>query len=106
MSIKQLEEISAFIQREVDEKRIPGAIAAVYKDGKQVFQTGRGMADMEKGQRIAEDTIFRMYSMTKPITAAAAMLFAERGQLRLEDPVSTYLPEFSEIFVLQFRKIQ
>ncbi len=105
MNLRQFDEISRLLQIEIDEHHIPGGIVTVYHMGKEIFQTCRGLADIEKGIDMGENTIFRMYSMSKPVTAVAAMIFMERGLLRLEDKVSKYLPEFTQMKVLEKGKI-
>ena len=67
----------------------------VRQHGEELCYLQAGMADREKGEAVRRDHIYRLYSMSKPVTAAAAMVLFERGQLDLAEPVSRYLPEFS-----------
>ncbi|WP_438432692.1 serine hydrolase domain-containing protein [Gorillibacterium sp. sgz500922] len=83
------------LRASVHNKEIAGANFMVIQDGREVFYQEEGLADLATGRKIARDSIFRLYSMTKPITAAAVMLLLERGELDLFDPVSHYLPGFS-----------
>lgn len=76
------------------EERMAGATVLVRHHGQEVLYAQWGMADREKGIPIARDQIFRLYSQTKPVTAAAAMLLVERGLLDLMDPVEKFLPGF------------
>ena len=78
---------------------LAGYDCAVYLDGGEVYRRMEGYADREANRPIARDTIYRMFSMTKPITCAAALQLYERGKFLLTDPVSRYLPEFSEMTV-------
>ncbi|MCD7826550.1 MAG: beta-lactamase family protein [Clostridiaceae bacterium] len=71
-----------------------GAAIAVIHEGKEVYRKEYGYADKEKGIRMAPDSIFRCYSMTKPITSAAVMTLVEKGLLSLDDPAGKYLPGF------------
>lgn len=78
---------------------IAGANMLVLKDGEEIFYDQQGMADIEQGRPIGRDTIFRLYSMTKPVTSVAAMILLERGQLDLAQPVSDFLPGFAHTTV-------
>ncbi|WP_249898806.1 serine hydrolase domain-containing protein [Paenibacillus sp. PK3_47] len=78
----------------IDNKEIAGANFMVLKDGSEVFYHEDGLADLESGRAVARDSIFRLYSMSKPVTAAAVMMLLERGQIDLFDPVSRYVPGF------------
>jgi CubicO group peptidase (beta-lactamase class C family) len=80
---------------EADSKagRLPGAVLLVARDGKLQYANAVGVQDPATGRPMARDTIFRIYSMTKPIVSIATMQLVEDGQLRLGDPVSRYLPE-------------
>lgn len=83
------------LQRAVDANTLAGVSVLVQQHGRDVFYGEAGYASLETHAPIQRDTIFRLYSMSKPITSAAAMLLLERGLLDLEDPVSDYLPGFS-----------
>lgn len=93
---KQLDEM---IGRCLQKGDFVGANAAVYQDGKCLYANSFGMADREAGRPMTEDTIFRIYSMTKPVTATAVMQLVERGLLHTDMPVSRFLPEFGELQV-------
>lgn len=77
-------------------KEIAGANFMVLKNGEEVFYHEEGLADMETERPIARDSIFRLYSMSKPVTATAVMLLLERGEIDLFDPVSRYIPGFRD----------
>jgi CubicO group peptidase (beta-lactamase class C family) len=75
-------------------RKLAGAVVGVMKDGKIVLVKGYGMADLEDGQVVKPDTIFRIGSITKQFTSAMLLLLVERGQLSLSDPISKYFPDF------------
>ena len=66
----------------------------IFKEGKEIFYHEDGLADREAGLQIKRDSIFRLYSMSKPVTAAAVMILLERGEIDLYEPASKYLPGF------------
>lgn len=80
---------------EVKEGRIVGANVLVIHNGNEIYHSTYGYADKENKLSMKRDTIFRMYSMTKPITAVATMILVERGDISLVDPINKYFPEFS-----------
>ncbi|WP_138750819.1 serine hydrolase domain-containing protein [Paenibacillus sinopodophylli] len=82
------------LKASIDNKEIAGANFMVIKDGHELFYHEDGMADLESGRPITRDSIFRLYSMTKPVTAASVMMLLERGDIDLFDPVSSYIPGF------------
>ena len=83
----------------VEKKEFAGAVTAVARDGKVVDWKAVGMMDLAKGRPMKTDTIFRIYSMTKPITTVAAMMLWEAGTLQLDEPVSKYIPELKGLRV-------
>ena len=96
MSSERLARIRPAMQRYVDAGTLPGVITAVARRGKLVHFDQVGMMDVEQGKALREDTIFRMASMTKPMTGVAMMILYEEGHYLLTDPVSQYLPEFAD----------
>ncbi len=88
---QQLEKV---LRDAIGNKECAGANLMVLKEGKEIFYHEDGYADLEEGLHIKRNTIFRMYSMTKPVTAAAAMILLERGLIDLYEPVSKFLPGF------------
>lgn len=90
------------LQNEIDLGRIPGVVLLVARHGGLVVHEALGLQDPQSGAPMALDAIFRIYSMTKPITSLAVLQLAERGQLMLSDPVSHYLPAFAKLQVAQF----
>jgi CubicO group peptidase (beta-lactamase class C family) len=96
LSSERLERIGSTVQRDIDDKRIAGAVTLVLRHDRLVWLKAQGMADREAGKPMQTDTMFRICSMTKPITSVAIMILYEEGRLMLEDPVSKYLPEFKD----------
>ena len=88
------ETMDRILRQEVAEGRVKGVSALVLHKGKEIYYNQFGYADAENGVLMQRDTIIRLYSMSKPVTAAAAMILAERGELDLWDPISKYLPCF------------
>jgi CubicO group peptidase (beta-lactamase class C family) len=99
MSSQRLERMTTLMQRAVDSGDLPGAVVMIARKGKLVYQGAFGMQDKAKKVAMAPDSIFRAYSMTKPIVSVAAMILAEEGRLGLHEPISTYLPEFKTMTV-------
>ena len=89
--------LDAMITKELEHGSFVGANAAVYKDHDCLYSNSFGLADRESNQKMTSDTIFRIYSMTKPVTAVAVMQLVERGLLHTDMPVSWFLPEFRDI---------
>lgn len=97
---KKLEEkLRQILEQAVEENLVAGGNLLVWEDGKELVYTQAGLADRENNKKINRDTIFRLYSMSKPVTAAAAMILMERGMLDLYEPVSKFLPEYAEVKV-------
>jgi CubicO group peptidase (beta-lactamase class C family) len=83
----------------VADGKIPGAVAGVARKGKLAYLEAAGFQDLETRAPMTPRSLFRIYSMTKPVTAVAAMMLQEEGKFSLTDPVSKYLPEFSRVTV-------
>ena len=101
MSPEKLARVSTAVQGLVDAQKAAGASVLVARQGKVVFLKAFGMMDREAGKAMAEDTIFRFYSMTKPVTSVAVMMLVEEGNIRLDDPVSQYIASFMGLKVYQ-----
>jgi CubicO group peptidase (beta-lactamase class C family) len=84
------------MQSYIDAGKLSGISVLALKDGETVHQATFGLAHMEEERAIEENTIFRIYSMSKPITAAALMMLYDEGKFQLDDPVEGYIPEFKE----------
>ena len=100
MSSERLGRIAATIQRNVDDGRIAGGVALVARHGKVVYFQAVGMADREAKKPMRTDSIFRICSMSKPLTSAAVMMLYEEGRFTLNEPVSDFIPEFKNMKVL------
>jgi CubicO group peptidase (beta-lactamase class C family) len=94
ISSERLKRIHPLIQSHIDAKDLSGAVTLVVRRGKLVHFEAQGSTDFESNQPMRTDTLFRMASMTKPITAVAVLMMMEEGKLILSDPVSKYIPEF------------
>ena len=95
LSAERLERISSAAQGFIDEGQLAGAVTVVARRGKVAHFEAYGMMDIEADKPMQKDTIFRIYSMTKPIAAVGVMMLCEEGKLTLDAPASTYLPELS-----------
>ena len=95
----RLGEATALLQQLVDQRTIAGAVAAFARHGRLAYLEAVGVQDLETRAPMTERTLFRIYSMTKPVTAVAVMMLLEQGRFRLDDPVSKYLPEFGAVRV-------
>ena len=100
LSSERLERITVKVQQTVDEKRIAGAVTLVARHGKVVYLKSQGSLDREANKAMRNDAIFRICSMTKPITSVAVMMLYEEGKFLLDDPIAKYLPEFKNPQVL------
>ena len=99
VSTKRLEHIRPVMQNYVDDGRIPGFLTVVARHGKIVHFETIGMRDVEKNKPVEPNTIFRIYSMSKPITSVAVMMLYEEGHFQLGTPVSRFIPEFENMKV-------
>lgn len=95
MSGDRLARFTPVMQGYIDRKLVPGVITAVVRRGKLVHLEVQGAMDAESGVPMREDAIFRIASMTKPITSVALMMLWEESRFHLSDPVSKFLPEFA-----------
>ena len=94
LSSERLERIGTTIERAIDDKRIAGAVTLVVRRGHVAWFKAQGMLDREASKPMRTDAIFRICSMSKPITSLAVMMLYEEGYFTLDDPVSKYIPEF------------
>src|SRR5580704_17832479 len=86
-------------RRYVDSGRLPGVLTMVYRRGKLAHTGMSGHMDLERGKPMREDAIFRIYSMSKPITSVALMMLAEEGLIGLDDDVATHIPSWKNLAV-------
>ena len=99
MSGERLQAGTALLRHFVADRKIAGAVAAVARRGKIVYLEPVGLQSFESRAPMTEASLFRVYSMTKAVTAVAVMMLVEEGKLRLTDPASKYLPEFKKVMV-------
>jgi CubicO group peptidase (beta-lactamase class C family) len=99
LSPARLERIAPALQRDIAAGLVPGAVMLIARHGKLAYFEAFGMRDQAGNAPMARDAIFRLGSMTKPITIAAAMMLVEEGRLSLSDPISKYLPQFAHMQV-------
>jgi CubicO group peptidase (beta-lactamase class C family) len=99
MSSERLGRIGPAIQAYIDRGEVAGAVTLVARRGKVVHLEAWGWSDIQAQKPLCTDSLFRLASQTKPVTAAAAMILLEQGRFRLDDPIAKYLPEFSDMQV-------
>ena len=100
MSSERLARLRPVMQRFIDQEQVPNIVTLVAREGKIVHFEAQGYSDYETQKPVTKDTIFRLYSNTKPITGVAAMILCEAGLLNLNDPVSKYIPAFKNPLVV------
>jgi len=96
---RRLERVDRHFARYVDDGRLPGWLLTVSRDGRLAHVSSYGLRDVEAGLPVETDTLWRIYSMTKPITSVAAMMLYEEGAFALTDPVSDFIPSFAGVRV-------
>jgi CubicO group peptidase (beta-lactamase class C family) len=94
-----LARIDAYLKNEIDGSKIPGAVMMIQRNGKTAYFNSFGVRDPGTKAAMTPDTIFRIYSMSKPITTVAAMMLVEEGKLQLGEPLSKYIPAFADVKV-------
>lgn len=99
MSVERLERIEPAMQRYIDQGKLVGVMTLVARNGEVVHYAAQGMQNRETQEPLSRDTIFRIYSMTKPITAVAALTLWEQGKFHMNDPITKYFPELSDLKV-------
>jgi len=98
-SSERLQRLTSAFQADVDKGTIPGAVVLIARNGKVAYLEAFGFQDREKKVPMSTDAIFRIASMSKPLTSVAVMMLVEEGKIQLEDRVSLYLPEFKDLQV-------
>ncbi len=98
-SIEKLGNIQAFVKSYVDDGKLPGYLCLVSRYGEEAHFVSYGKRDVERGTPISRDTVFRIYSMSKPITSVALMMLYEKGAFQLDDPVAKYIPAWRDLKV-------
>ncbi|MCC5859693.1 MAG: beta-lactamase family protein [Ectothiorhodospiraceae bacterium] len=97
---RRLERVSAWMEEQVARERLPGLCTLIWRRGGVAFLECRGYRDVERAQPVTADTVFRIYSMTKPVTSVALMMLYEEGRFQLDDPVARYIPAFRDMQVM------
>jgi CubicO group peptidase (beta-lactamase class C family) len=104
LSLEKLSRIDEFLNDQVAEGEIPGAIVLIHRHGKPVYFKQFGKRDVDAGIGMTRDAIFPLHSLTKTVTSFAAMMLVDRGKIRLDDPVAKYIPSFAGMKVGVERK--
>jgi CubicO group peptidase (beta-lactamase class C family) len=100
VGLGRLERATQFFRQDTASKRLPGAVVMIARNGQIAYQEAFGVRDPETGAPMQKDSIFRLQSMTKPITAVAVLMLMEEGKIRLSDPIAKYLPALKDLKVL------
>jgi len=96
---QKLERVGDFLRDQIANGKIPGAILLIQQHGKPVYHEFFGVQDVVSRQPMTDQTIFRLFSMTKAISSVAAMMLVDEGKLKLEDPIAKYIPSFANVKV-------
>ena len=97
LSSERLQRVHDAMQRHVDAKDVSGVVTLVARKGRIAYFEAQGLIDIESKKPMPKDGIFRLASMSKPITGAAVLMLVEEGKIRLNDPVSRFIPEFKNL---------
>ena len=106
VSSERLNKIAHQLQGYVDKGQLPGFLTVIARKGKVVHFDSIGMRDIENKKPVEADTIFRIYSMSKPITSVAVMILYDEGRIKLDDPVEKYIPAFKNMKVFNNQQTQ
>jgi CubicO group peptidase (beta-lactamase class C family) len=98
-SQEKLKRVGDYVRNEITTGKIPGAVVLIQQHGRPVFFESLGVRDVATKAPMTEDTIFRLYSMSKPVTSVAAMMLVDDGKLALDDPLAKYIPAFADVKV-------
>lgn len=99
MSPARLDRIDSYMEQQVEVGVMVGGLGMIARNGRVVYNATWGMSDREQGIPMTDDRIFRIYSMTKPVTGVALMMLYEEGKFLLNDPVADYIPELADLSV-------
>jgi CubicO group peptidase (beta-lactamase class C family) len=99
LSSDRLARLTKALQDSIDQKKTGGIVVLVARHGSVVYHKSFGMADIESGRKMQTDHLFRMYSMTKPVTSTALLMLYEEGKFQLTDPLEKYIPAFKNVKV-------
>jgi len=98
-NLQKLERVGDYLRDQIANGKIPGAIVLIRQHGKTVYHEHFGVRDVATGLPMTDDTIFRLFSMSKPITSVVAMMLIDEGKLRIDDPIAKYIPSFASVKV-------
>jgi CubicO group peptidase (beta-lactamase class C family) len=96
---QKLAKVGDYLREQISTGKIPGAIVLIKQHGKPVYHEFFGVRDVATKQPMTDDTIFRLFSLTKPITSVVAMILVDEGKIKLDDPVAKYIPSFANVKV-------
>lgn len=99
LSAERLERLSQAMQDDINQKKTGGIVVLIARHGSIAYHKAFGMADIESGKKMQTDSLFRLYSMTKPVTSAALLMLYEEGKFQLTDPLEKYIPAFKNVKV-------
>jgi CubicO group peptidase (beta-lactamase class C family) len=99
LSTERLERLGKAMQEDIDQKKTGGIVVLIARRGAIAYHKAFGMADIESGKKMQTDHLFRLYSMTKPVTSAALLMLYEEGKFQLSDPLEKYIPAFKNVKV-------
>ena len=99
LSSERLQRVAQMIQRRIAAGDLAGAVVAIARKGRVAYVNAQGVMDLDTKQPMSSSSMFRLASMTKPVIGVGVMMMVEEGKLRLNDPVSRYIPEFRNMKV-------
>jgi CubicO group peptidase (beta-lactamase class C family) len=99
LSSERLARLGKAMQDDIDQKKTGGIVVLIARHGSIAYHKAFGFADIESGKKMQTDSVFRLYSMTKPVTSAALLMLYEEGKFQLTDPLEKYVPAFKEVKV-------
>ena len=106
IDVSRLDRVTALVDAYVEDKKVPGMTVMVSRNGRVIESVTRGARGLDNPEMLKPDDLFRIYSMTKAVTAVAALVLYEAGEFHLDDPVARYLPEFKEMGVFDGHAIR
>src|SRR5262245_42466011 len=97
ISSQRLQRINELMQRNIDAGNIAGAVTLVARNGRVAHLAAQGLMDIETRKPMSTDALFRIMSMTKPVVGVAVLMLVDEGKVRLNDPISKFIPQFKDI---------
>ena len=102
--LKSIRKVNEYIKQQIEQKKIAGAVILVSQNDRILMHKSYGYQDIQDKIPMDTSSIFRIYSMTKPLTSLSIMMLVDRGEISLEDSIVTYLPELKDLKVLEGKK--